>query len=102
MTIDHTGHASAGCNGFDLLANPPRKASESPDDLHLVKVLSFTGQIQPTVDELLAALARVMAGKMPPSTRCKFTRLELSHARVELNPTAVWNDNGELEVRVEA
>jgi hypothetical protein len=100
--MNHQHHAASGCNGFDLLANPPRKASETPDDLHLVKVLSFKGQIQPTVDELLAALARVMAGKTPATSRCKFTRLELSHARVELNPTAVWNDQGELEVRVEA
>jgi hypothetical protein len=36
--MNHQHHASAGCNGFDLLANPPRKASETPDDLHLVKV----------------------------------------------------------------
>jgi hypothetical protein len=97
--MNHQHHAASGCNGFDLI-NPPRKASETPDDLHLVKVLSFKGQIQPTVDELLAALARVMAGE--GTSRRKFTRLELSHARVELNPTAVWNDNGELEVRVEA
>jgi hypothetical protein len=37
MTIDHTGHAAGGCPQFDL-TQPPRKASESPDDLHLVNI----------------------------------------------------------------
>jgi hypothetical protein len=37
MTIDHTGHAASGCPQFDL-TKPPRKASETPDDLTLVNI----------------------------------------------------------------
>jgi hypothetical protein len=100
--MNHQHHAASGCNGFDLLANPPRKASETPDDLHLVKVLSFTGKLMPTSEEVLLAwmLDRMEYAQGKPIR--KFTRLELSHARIELKPTAVWNDNGELEARADA
>lgn len=54
---------------------------------------------QPTADEVLKAMARVMIGQS--ITRVKFTRLELSHAGVELRPTAQWNEHDELEVRAE-
>lgn len=68
-------------------------------DPHITNLTLICPVKQPTADEVLKAMARVMLGHSV--TRVKFTRLELSHAGVEMRPTAHWNEHDELEVRAE-
>ena len=56
---------------------------------------------QPTSEEILCGWARDREQYAPGQAFPKFTALELAYARTELNPTAIWDSNNRLEVRVE-